>query len=878
VSKKQIPQAREPFPAAIQAKFERGFLLHRQGKLVEAEHLYVEVVQLNPTHFDALHFLGVIALQTGRTQRSVDLITKAIGLKPGHAEAYNNRGNGFFELKRMQDALASYDKAIALKPDYADAYNNRGNGFFELKRMRDALASYDKAIALKPGYSEAYNNRGNALKDLKRLDEALASYDKAIALKPDYAEAYNNRGNALCELKRLEDALVSYDKAIGLKSGQAEAYNNRGYALFELKRLDDALANYERAIALKPDYAEAYTNRGNALFELKRLDDALANYERAIALKPDYAEAYNNRGNALFELKRLDDALANYERAIALKPDYAEAYYNRGNALFKLKPLEGALASYDKAIALKPGYAEAYNNRGNALFEVKRLDDALASYDKAIALKPDYAEAYGNRGNALSEMKRLEDALASYDKAIALKPDYEFLFGTLLHTKMQICDFTDAESQFAQISKQIIRGEKVSTPFPILAISSSLKVQRKAAEIWVSKRHPISAALPALTKRARREKIRLGYFSADFRNHAVCCLIADLIEKHDRSNFETIAFSFGPAQKDEMRTRMEAAFDQFIDIRNQPDKGSALLSRKMEIDIAIDLGGFTLFSRPDIFALRAAPIQVNYLGYPGTMGADYIDYIIADPILIPEDSKRHYCEKIVYLPNSYQVNDTKRSISDKTFTRGELGLPPTGFVFCCFNNNYKITPRVFDRWMRILKQVEGSVLWLFEGNEKAAGNLRKEALARGVNAEQLIFAKRLPLDEHLARHCSADMFLDTLPYNAHATACVALWAGLPVLTCLGETFAGRVAASLLNAIHLPELITTTPEAYETLAIELATNADRLAEIKQRLAKNRLTTPLFDTNLFTKHIEAAYAAMYERYHADLAPSHIYVPRS
>jgi protein O-GlcNAc transferase len=946
VSKKQIPQAREPFPAAIQAKFERGFLLHRQGKLVEAEQLYVEVVQLNPTHFDALHFLGVIALQTGRTQRSVDLITKAIGLKPGHAEAYNNRGNGFFELKRMQDALASYDKAIALKPDYADAYNNRGNGFFELKRMQDALASYDKAIALKPGYSEAYNNRGNALKDLKRLDEALASYDKAIALKPDYAEAYNNRGNALCELKRLEDALVSYDKAIALKSGQAEAYNNRGYALFELKRLDDALANYERAIGLKPDYAEAYNNRGNALFELKRLDDALANYERAIALKPDYAEAYTNRGNALFELKRLDDALANYERAIALKPDYAEAYNNRGNALFEMKRLddalasydkaiahkpeyaeaysnrgnalfelnrlEEALASYDKAIALKPDYAEAYGNRGNALFELQRLEDALASYDKAIALKPDYAEAYGNRGNALSEMKRLddalasydkaialkpdyadaynnrgnaffklkrlEDALASYDKAIALKPDYEFLFGMILHIKMKVSDFPNVESQFAQVSEEILRGAKVSVPFPILAISSSLEVQRKAAEIWVSNRHPVRAALPPLIKRARHGKIRLGYFSAGFRNDPTSYLIADLIEKHDRSNFEIIAFSFGPDQKDKMRSRMEAAFDQFIDVRNQPCRYSTILSRNMEIDIAIDLGGFTAFSRSDIFALRAAPIQVSYLGYPGTMGADFIDYIIADRIVIPEDSKRHYCEKIVYLPNSYQVNDTKRSISDKTFTRAELGLPPMGFVFCCFNNNYKITPRIFDRWMRILKQVKGSVLWLFEGNEKAAGNLRKEALARGVNAERLIFAKRLPLDEHLARHCSADLFLDTLPYNAHTTASDALWAGLPVLTCLGETFAGRVAASLLNAIHLPELITTTPEAYETLAIELAANADRLAEIKHKLAKNRLTTPLFDTNLFTKHIEAAYAAMYERYHADLAPSHIYVPRS
>jgi len=875
----QAPQAWQPSTAAIQAKFEKGLFLHRQGRLVEAERFYAEALRHSPAHFDALHLLGVIALQTGRTRQSIDFISKAIALKPGHADAYNNRGIALFELNRLEAALASYDKAIALKPDYADAYNNRGNALLKLKCLEAALASYDKAIVLKPDFAQAYNNRGIALFELNRLQAALASYDKAIALKPDYADAHNNRGNALKDLKYPDDAVASYDKAIALKPGFADAYSNRGNALIELRRPEDALASYDKAIALRPD-ADAYIKRGNTLKDLKRLEDALTSYDKALLLKPDYAEAYINRGNALFELKRLEDALASCDRAISLKPNCAEAYINRGNALFELKRLEDALASCDKAIALKPDCADAYTNRGNVLFELNRPEDALACYDRAIALKPDNADAYNNRGNALKDLKCLEDALASYDKALALEPDYKFLFGTLLITKMQICDFTNVENEFAQVSEQIIRGERVSTPFPILAISGSPEVQRKAAEIWVSNQHPIGAALPALTMRARREKIRLGYFSANFRNHPTSYNIVDFIEKHDRSRFETIAFSFGPDQQDEMRTKMEAAFDRFIDIRNHPDISSALLSRKMEIDIAIDLGGFTTFSRTGIFALRAAPIQVNFLSYPGTMGAEFIDYIVADQTLIPEGSKRHYSEKIVYLPNSYwpnsyQVNDTERSISSKAFTRAELGLPPKGFVFCCFNKNYKITPRVFDCWMRILKKIEGSVLWLFEADGKAAASLRNEASARGVNAERLIFAKQLPRGEHLARHRAADLFLDTLPYNAHTTASDALWAGLPVLTCLGETFAGRVAASLLNAIRLPELITTTPEAYEALAIELATKADRLAEIKQKLAKNRLTTPLFDMNLFTKHIEAAYAAMHERYHADLAPSDIYV---
>ncbi len=771
---KEIPQARKPFAATTQAKFDKGLRLHQQGKLSDAEQLYEKVLQHNPAHFDALHHLGVIALQTGRTQQGVELIVKAITLNPNIAAAHSHLGVGLMDLQRPEEALASYDKALALKPDLIDAYNNRGIALFKLKRAEEALASYDKALALKPNYANAYYNRGMALKDLRRLEEAVASYDKALALEP----------------------------------GDAEAYNNRGIALKDLKRPEEALASYDRALALKPDFADAYDNRGIVLCELRRLEDLLASYDRAIALKPDFADAYDNRGLTLFELQR--------------------------------------------------------------------LEEAVASYDKAIALKPDHVRAYRNRGNALRDLRRLEEAVASYERAIALKPDFEFPFGAMLLTKMQMCDFADLEGQCARVCEQVLRGEKVAEPFAVLAISNSPEAQRRAAEIWIEERYPTSAALPALAKRAKHARIKIGYFSADFRNHAMANLTANLFEQHDRSNFEIIAFSFGPNQRDEMRLRMEAAFDRFIDVRDRDDKYSALLSRNMEIDIAVDLGGFTSFCRTGIFALRAAPVQVNYLGYPGTMGAGYIDYIIADPILIPDDSRRHYSEKIVYLPNTYMVNDSKRPISDAAFTRAELGLPAIGFVFCCFNNNYKITPGVFDRWMRILEKVEGSVLWLLEDNPQAAGNLRREASARGVGPERLIFAKRLPsLGDHLARHRLADLFLDTLPYNAHTTASDSLWAGLPVLTCLGETFASRVAASLLKAIDLPELVTTTPEAYELLAIELAANPNRLADIRRKLARNRLTTPLFDTKLFANHIEAAYAAMHERCHAGLPPDHFQV---
>jgi predicted O-linked N-acetylglucosamine transferase (SPINDLY family) len=352
-------------------------------------------------------------------------------------------------------------------------------------------------------------------------------------------------------------------------------------------------------------------------------------------------------------------------------------------------------------------------------------------------------------------------------------------------------------------------------------------------------------------------------------------LAAGLFESHDRDKFEVYAFSFGTDTKDEMQIRLEAAFDKFIDVESKTDKEIAELSRQMQIDIAVDLAGFTSGSRTGIFALRAAPLQINYLGYPGTMGADYMDYLIADRQLIPEEAKAHYTERIVYLP-SFQANDSKRKISDRVFTREELGLPQSGFVFCCFNNSYKITPSTFDGWMRILKQVNGSVLWLSETNPFATDNLRKEAKARGVDAQRLVFARKIPLlAEHLARHRAAGLFIDTLPYNAHTTASDALWAGLPVLTCTGEALASRVAASLLTAIDLPELVTTTQEDYEALAVELATNPEQLQAIRQKLERNRLTAPLFDTKLFTRHIEDAYTQMVERYQADLAPDHIYV---
>ena len=780
--------------------------------------------------------------QKGQYSQAEDLYREILQQEPHNYQVLHRLATVLLIRMNCKEAVEMFERALKIDSSQPGVLNNYGLTLYDLKRFDDAIKSYNKAIDLNPDFVDAYYNRAHSLQQLKRYDEAIAGYGQVILLKPDFAEAYYYQGNALQRLKRYEDAVLSYNKAIAFKPDYAEAYLNRGLALYDLKRYEDAVISHDMAIVLNPDYAEAYSNRGLVLYEMEKFDDAVQSYDKAVLLKPDYAEAYSNRSLALICLKRFDDAIIGYDRVIAINPDFAKTYFHKGHILQGLK----------------------------------RHEDAVISYDKAIELNPDYAEAYFNRGNVFRELKKYEDAIQNYDLALARNPDGAGWFVELMHLKMFICDWSTYALHCDQLTVNIDRYKKASPPFAVLALIDLPSIHKEVAINHVAYTYPSSQVLSDIQKPERGDKIRIGYFSTDFRNHAMAHLIAELFELHDRSRFQIIAFSLGPDGHDDgMRKRVAAAFDRFIDVTDKSDKEVALLSRELRVDIAVDLNGFTAGCRTGIFAMRAAPIQVNYMGFPGTMGAEYIDYILADPTLIPESSKSYYTEKIAYLPNSYQVNDSKRRIAEKMFTREELGLPKTGFVFYCFNNNFKITPYTFDRWMRIIQQVEGSVLWLFENNQFIAGNLQKEAERRGISKERLIFAKFMPPPLHLARQRLADLFLDTLPYNGHTTASDALWAGVPVLTCIGESFASRVAASLLNAIHLPELITKRYDEYEALAIELATHPEKLHDIKNRLAKNRLTTPLFDIKLFTHHIEAAYTEMYERYQADLSPEHLYI---
>jgi protein O-GlcNAc transferase len=764
---------------------------------------------------------------------------------------------------RLREAESLYRQICAADPSHVDSLHFLGVLAGQAGRNDIAIDLIGRALTLKPSYVEARYNLGKVLAKENRLDQAAAQYEQALALKPDYLEAQYNLGNVLMKQGRLDDAMIRFQRALLLKPDYAEAHNGLGAALSLQGKITEARACYERALALKPDFVDALHNLGNAFCDLGQPTQAIASFDKALAIEPAHIEALNNRGNALQRLKRPAEALASFERALAIKPDYPDALNNRGLALRDLqRPAEEALASFDRALAIRPDFAEALNNRGNALQDLQQYAPALASYDGALTIKPEYGDALYNRGSALRRLNRFAEALASFDQALAIIPDHPHAFSEAAEAALAMCNWSRTAMIAGELATHIARQKSIVSPFFALGYGCDPSLQLECARRFIEDKLPVRPQ--PLWKGAIRhhDKIRISYLSADFHRHATAFLTAGLFELHDRARFEVIGMSFGPDEQGDMRTRLMSAFDEFHDVRSKSDLDIAKHLNELHVDIAIDLKGYTYGARFGIFAHRPAPIQVSYLGYPGTMGADFIDYLIADETVLPFDQQPYYTEKIVHLPDCYQVNDSKREIPARTPARRGAGLPEEGFVFCCFNNNYKITPPVFDVWMRLLAAVGGSVLWLFQDNGDAPESLRREAAARGIDPARLVFAPRVGAEEHLARHRLADLFLDTLPYNAHTTASDALWAGLPVLTCRGASFAGRVAASLLYAAGLPELAAGDLGEYEALALRLATDAALLRGYRHRLEQNRATCPLFDTDRFRRHIEEAYTTMWE----------------
>ena len=840
---------------SVDQSLRKAASLSAGGRGAEAEAIYRDVLERFPANKRALDGLRALAApqDPAAYAREVETVLS------------------FYEQGRLHEALNQLDGLIERYPSEPDLHNLAGAALSGTGQLDRAVEAYDRAVALKPDYAEVHANRASALIGLARYDEALASCDRAIKILPGNAQAHSNRGIALKWLGNSGEAVAAYDRALRLMPNAAEIHYNRANALSDRSRFDEAVESYDRAIALRPDHAAAHSNRGNALQDLNRLEEALDSYGRALSFKSDFAEAYSNMGKALLGLGRFDEALEYSQEAVEFQPGNGELHYNLAVVFEKMMRFDEALVACDAAIACDEGHAKAHGNRGHLLFTLRRPAEAAESYAKAIALDLGNEDGFYALGNILQELGQLNDATDCYVQAVALNPGHDGAIAQLAYQRARMCDWESGERP----DLTALPITRAVSPLIFTWLEDAPQVQLARAKIYASEKYAAAGAPPARAQ-DRAAPIRVGYFSADFHEHAVMVQLARMFELHDRSRFSVHAYSFGPDQASAMRSRLVDAFDVFHDVSALNAREIAELARSDGIDIAIDLMGYTGNARPEIFALRAAPVQIQYMGYPGTMGAPFIDYLVADNILVPQDQRCHYAEKIICLPESYQANDDRRQIAGRTPDRAELGLPEAGFVFCSFNNSHKITATEFDIWMRLLGAVDDSVLWLFQGNARVEENLRREAVNRGIDPARLVFAGRMPHAEHLARLKQADLFLDSFRCNAHATASDALWAGVPVLTVPGEGYAARVGASLCHAVGLPDMVAATPEDYEQLALELATDAGGLAEVRARLARNRDTMPLFDSEGFTRHIEAAFELAYDRYWSGMEPDHIMVP--
>lgn len=816
----------------LQNLAQQAVAFHQQGNLADAEKLYLQILEADPALFGPRYYMGVLRLQQGRNDEAARYLAEALQVYPEDLGALMNYGM----------ALRAAGQAA------------------------QALEQFDKILALQPNTAEAHFNRAIALADLQRFELAVEAYDRALVLRPEFISAMVNRAAAHASLNRFDDALEGYDRVLRMQPGNVVAMNNRGLTLRTLRRLPEAVEAYEKALAAAPDYHDARYNLGVALLDMQRSADALVAFDAVLPLRPADPELLNNRGVALWNLGRPAEALASLDKALAVEPGLAEAWGNRGLALKDLARLDEALACFETVNRLSPDNPVGWNSRGSVLRELKQYDAAIEAYGRAIALNSNYAEALNNRGYTWWAHKlEYAPALSDLQRALAIDPDHPYAAGEILHLKMYGADWSDFDALKTNIETGVRMGQRVARPFMFQAVSDNPEDLQACSRIWARDKYfEVLSAPHNIAARKAHKKIRIGYVSGEFREQATAILMAGLYEAHDRDTFEIIAVDNTGAAADAMRERLVKAFDSMIDISTLSDEAAAAAIRKAEIDILVNLNGYFGKPRMGVFARRAAPVQVNYLGFPATLGASYIDYILADGIVIPADEQRFYDEKVVTLPGSYQVNDNKGRAISKVPSRAEAGLPDKAMVFCNFNNAYKLTPSTFDSWMRILKAVPDSVLWLLESRPPFANNLRREAEKRGVDGNRILFAPdRAPAD-HLARLSLADLFLDTLPYNAHTTASDALWAGVPVLTLRGTAFAGRVAASLLTAAGLKELITDTPDAYEALAVKLGTDAAALNKLRDTLKKNRDSCDLFNTEKTTRAIEAAYTKMWERW--------------
>jgi protein O-GlcNAc transferase len=908
----------------ILAMFNQGLDAHNAGNFESAEIIYHDILEKQPDHPEVNHNIGVLLVAKNEFYKALEFFKFALNTSPNVSLFWASYIGALIKLERIVEAKAlvkvaknsgmscvnieaishsldvknqepsikdchkveefiaqkKFDEAIEVCLDLMETYPSSsvlnitlGKCYLELGKINLSISCYTKATEYRPQSEVGFVMLGQLYSSQGNSDQAIKNLKRGLYLKPKDSELISLLAAQFIENGDFDGAINYFKKTPLQDSNSCTAL---GKAFFAKGKHELALKYYRKALELSPQDAICHFNIGNTLMATDSLMAAIETYKQGLKIEPDNFNAINNMGNALTVSGDPNAGIISYKQALTIEPNNAGVLFNLGNALSEVGNANDAIISYKQALKIQPDFSKAYNNLGCVLMKQGDTEASVKNFKQAIRLDPDFVDPYFNMGTSMQNKDDIPAAIAWFDLALGIKPGYENARAVKLAENARICNWPAIQHDRAYIPKLGTTTQRIQ-PFPFLAFEDAPKNHQKRAEIKASidfKKQPLPLR-PRPIKKPKR--LRIGYFSADFHNHATMYLMAKVFEAHDREKFELYAYSFGPDKPDEMRQRLLNSVDVFRDVVDIDDRAVAVLAHQDEIDIAIDLKGYTKFARTEIFAYRTAPLQISYLGYPGTMGADFIDYIIADEITIPEQYEAFYNESIIRLPYSYQATDNSRIISDYHITRSQVGLPEHGFVFCCFNNNYKISPIEFDIWTRLLTAVEGSVLWLIKSNKWTEENLQSEVEKRGISRDRVIFAEKMPHAEHLARHRMADLFIDTFNYNAHTTASDALWAGLPLVTKLGKGFAARVAGSILTAVGLPELITHTEQEYETLILQLATNPKQLAAVKQKLANNRLVKPFFDTELFTKHLEDGYLQAYQLYFDKKNPRSIYVSK-
>jgi len=824
----------------IRQKLAQASVMLSSGQRDRAEQIYREILQLEAFEPRAALGLGLLLAQRGELSAALTVLEKATAHNPRDINLIVNSAILLQGANEPMRALERYNEALAIQGDIPEVLFNRGVVLRTLGQLAESLESFDQTINLQSGFAPAWNNRGIVLQALGRLTEAVDSFLRAATINPTYVQAWFNGGVALLSANRYGEALNFFEKATALQPQNPQIRCGHATVLRQLGRHSKALAELDFVLTIEPRNAEALSDRALVLSLLGQDVLAFQSCQRAIAIRPEFAMAHNNLGVILQGTGRLKDALDSLNQCLRFDPDLAVAWDNRGAVLRDLGLVDEAMQSFDRALAL----------------DGMRVDTLLHRADLTWSTRKDY-----------------EAAVADMLEAQALDPRCDYLAGELMHLRMQAGDWRDFEKNVTTLRAGVRAGYKMARPFMFQAVSQVPSELKICSQTYAVDRFPDRGAKksPVL-----KDRIHIGYLAGEFRDHPTGYLMAGVFEMHDRDTFRVFGLDNSLDDKSDLRARLMSGFDEVISITQLGAEEAAQKIRAAGIDILVNLNGYFGRSRMDICSLRPADLQVNYLGFPATLGAPYIDYLVADRFVIPESECDFYTEKIAWLPTCYQANDSRRRVASAKPSRSACGLPDRGFVFCNFNQSYKLTPDMFSAWLRILGRVEHSLIWLLDDNPAFRKHLWEAAEQGGIGRERVVFAPRLSIDEHLARLTQADLFLDTLPYNAHTTGADALWSGVPVLTCRGSAFAGRVGESLLNAVALPELVTNTLDEYENSAVAIASAPERIARLRQHLARYRSSLQLFDTPRFLCGLEDAFRMMREGQLRGDEPSSFHVP--